>query len=119
MPANEELPRGLALTAEALAGPSGITVTYPAIPGIAWVLTAIDAIAYSGSGSPGHYFLDVTTSMGTPAGKIVVENNAGVNAEGEYTWSGQAVSPVGAALTITISNVANVGSILNCNAYPV
>jgi hypothetical protein len=116
--ANDELPRGVTLSASSGAS-SGVTVTFPASPGISWVLTDIDVICWSGSGSPGHYLMGISTSLGTPVAQIAVDNNTGTAVTGEWTWSGKVAGALGAALTVTITNVANVASDLTCQAYPI
>ena len=119
MAANDELPRGLTLSSNTPSGPSGNTVTFPATSGVAWVLTNIDASMFSGY--EGNYNEPVSTSLGSsgPEGQILVAVTGSGYVEGTYSWQGQAVGASGAALTVTIGNVAGVGGYLTAMAYPI
>jgi hypothetical protein len=119
MAANDELPRGWTQQVQSNGGTA--SVTYPAIAGIAWKLTAIQAQLESATAA--NYVTGIVTSLGAngPQGLIVLGILAGGTvAISEYDWSGGALGPVGAALTIAFTaGSANLIEQLTTTAVPV
>jgi len=119
MAANDELPRGLTLQDSNTAGTSGATVTFPAVSGVSWVLTNIQAEAVSGTN--GNYDLLVTTSLGTsgPEGSLAFTvSNSEIDTP-DYSWEGQVAAPLDTALTVSITSVGNCAGFLTVTANPI
>jgi hypothetical protein len=115
MAADDDFPRGVLLS-ESTAG-ANASVTFPATPGITWVLTS--AAASGGSGYAG------TFSAALQVGAVVLADTNGDAANaGEATfdidWDGQ-YSPVavGGALTVTVTQTGSLNVNLIASAYPV
>lgn len=98
MAANDEFPRGCNQVS-GLAVNTAAGITYPAIPGISWVLTELDGSAYwDGAGNS-----NVTCDIAVNGVQYAVASEpsgpdfTGVTA----SWSGQVIFPPNTALTIT------------------
>lgn len=119
MAANDDFQRGVTLSSSSPSGPSGNTITFPATPGIAWVLTDINAVCDSGIASA--YNMPISTSLGTngPQGTISFTVATGAIESGQWSWSGRVAAVVGAALSISIASVANAAGYLTATAYPI
>ena len=111
MAANDELPRGLILAT----GPSSLaSVTFPAVTGIAWVLTAINALIGE-SGAPGTTAVSISVN-GTWYGAIWL-NAAN---QGDFQWSGQVAFAAGAAVVVQFNAaIAGWTELLVVSAYPI
>ena len=118
MAANDEFPRGLALT-QTPATSSGASISYPATPGIAWILTDLAASMYTGGGIA-NGATGIAVNGVTIGGTVMsLDNSAGGNASSGASWSGKLAGAVGAALTITTVGVVNAAQFLTASAYPV
>lgn len=116
MAANDEFPRGPTLSNQSSGGQA--SVTFPAVPGLSWVLTDIDAIA--ASGSTGNYAFSVVTSIApsAPIGFVSFGVGSAVQSSDEWTWSGQLCAPIGELLIVEFSAAsAVVVQTLNVSAY--
>lgn len=114
MPASGELPRGVSLTANVLSGNS--TVTFPAIPGIAWVLTS--AHAAGNSGYTGAYSVALVVNGATLdsfSGEAAVASQAQANAQ----FDGEIPFPMNTAVTVTASQTGTLNTVLVARAYPI
>jgi|SRR5215469_16087329 len=120
MAANDEFPRGLP---QAVSEPTNVqaVLTWPASPGIAWVLTEMSASA-DAIGETLNEQTTITASAGAgslPLARIglAVDTNQQQN---DASWSGQWVGPPGAALTVQFSTgFSGAQQFLSASAYPV
>lgn len=115
MAANDELPRGWTQQAGQSSGASE-TITFPAIPGIAWVLTAAQAVG--NSGYTGVYSLQLEIN-----GVVydVASGNAqnSVDALANVSWSGQLAFPVDTAVAVSAVESGGLNVAMSAAAYPV
>lgn len=119
MAASEEFPRGMWLVDNRGDGPNAASVTFPASPGIAWVLAQIDAILWVNSA--GTFTSNVLTNLPNALPITFMGGPASALQSFEWTWSGQIATPNGAALTVSFSapTITGVTEILNVYAFPI
>src|SRR5215472_10620233 len=101
MAADDELPRGLTLTATVTG--TAAAVTFPAAPGISWVLTHVDALAASNSGAIAGTFNVQATAGGSTLAEGLLANDVNWTVE-EWTWDGKDAAPIGQAITILFNS---------------
>lgn len=107
MAANDEIPRGLVLSASA--NPGQASVTFPAVSGIAWRLTAVQCTVVAlATLSSGLFFLVNATDSGgdTLIGTqpCPLESGAPAGAQSQFLWSGAVQGKVGASVTVGFTN---------------
>lgn len=121
MSADDDFPRGFTQTTGIII--TAPTITFPAVPGIAWVLTDIEALGYEYQSGTGGLGSVVTTSLNNsgPTGLVAIPSGSPipVGSNGEWSWHGKAPGPVGVALTITMAVAPNYEVCLTATAYPV
>jgi hypothetical protein len=115
MAATDEFPRGT-LQQNSSAVNTIASITLPAIPGVAWVLTEIEAAAVAFGGAVGivpAIFVNGATIGHVPAD---LQNNQG----GTFSWSGPLTLSIGQAVTVQFSGTApNCYEDLAVAAYPI
>jgi hypothetical protein len=122
--AADEFPRGLWLQSS-VNGSGTASVTFPAAPGVAWVLTDIDALTVNGSTVPVAWaiFTNIGPGPGVPEGVVsAAAAVAGQSApKDEWSWSGQVQQTLGAAVTVNFNAPATASTqqFLNVRAYPI
>lgn len=116
MGANDEFPRGLALTSgrAAFAG-----VTFPAVSGISWVLTEVEAAWLVTTAYAGDLYFTIAVNgseldmNGSPEPHAVGDG-------GRLSWSGSLAFPPGIAVNPSFESGNGVGyQILTAKAYPI
>lgn len=108
MPASDEFPRGITINASVGSGVN-FQVTFPACPGIAWVITDIDISAYEAAANSGVGSV-ISTTLGAsgPEGLVSLPSNAVVGQSAEWSWHGECAGEVGQALSVNALNVVGV-----------
>jgi hypothetical protein len=120
MPANDEFPRGLTLKNQPAAGGQA-SITFPAIPGIQWILTEVNvsSIVVGGLGNNIGLTCDVSAIQTLFFLAAPVSTPAWTLGPGG-SWTGKIAPPVGQGLIVEISGgVPNWGAFLEATAYPV
>lgn len=121
--AADEFPRGLTLWAEPGLGNQAL-LTFPAIPGVSWILSDVDAVAVSQDATFSHiinvqaYFmggapvlLNTTVSLSQAAAGDLVQT--------EWTWSGKQGGVMNSQLFVGFNTaVGNVAQSVLATAYP-
>lgn len=117
MTANDELPRGLNLSEQAASG-AVPSVTFPATPGISWVLTHADLTNCEITGVSSIAFLEIN---GVSVGMSVTDSSTSPSTGATATWDGHMAFPVGNAVTVSSSTGgdANARLTLNASAFPI
>lgn len=118
MAANDELPRGW-VQSISNTGPS---ITYPAVPGITWVLTHADVVGYGAPPGPTGIRWDIEIPNGTITEQYFLEiiftgvnTYSGVN----DSWDGELMGQPGQSLGIAADVlVAGAQVTLRTSAYP-
>lgn len=124
MAADDEFPRGLVQSGGSVAS-AALTITFPATPGIAWVLTHVDYSLLFGAGTVGPTNIDqlVVTSLTTSGPQFFVGGTQPTNEyfSAEDSWDGQAAAPAGSALTVSVGALpgATASHLLVAHAYPI
>lgn len=116
MPADSEFPRGWVLEA---AGGNAISITVPAIAGVAHVLTGASWTVLE-TGASGNYYggIQVVSGVYIAGGPVAFFCPSGEYTAGQGSWSGKIMSAVGAALTVTLTPGAS-NSYLEIQGYDV
>ncbi len=115
MAADDELPRGWTQFASGTA--ANAVVTFPAIPGISWVVTSVKCAA--SSGYAGGYFLNVQDQNADVFGEDGGNAGAAGEAIASMEWDGQNPYPISTAVTITAYETGSLNTNLNVTAYPI
>jgi hypothetical protein len=111
--ANDDLPRGWQQFANA-GSTIEPTITYPAVPGVAWVLTHVDAAIWGTAAAD----VEIVTVNGTQIPLVLGAAAAGDTASG--SWDGKLGFPPGAAVVVALSGAgANRFANLGASAYPI
>lgn len=119
MAANDEFPRGLTQTSAPAFG-AVASVTFPAVPGISWVLTNVDATVYSNVASTG--YAEDAAINGAPVSIMVISNGSPAPSDGSLSpsFKGPQAFPPGTAVTVALSgNAPGYAQILQATAYPI
>lgn len=119
MTANADFPRGLWLTTQQVTGGSIASVTFPALPGLSWVLSEIHAIASTSVATS--YSSLVTVTSGYIVGVIVLNSPAAGGAQAAWDWVGKITYPTNTAVAVEINTAtnANMSAFLSAAAYPI
>jgi len=119
--ASDEFPRGMWLMGQVVEGVQCV-VTFPSLPGIAWVLTDImaDAVAYPTVSTHQHI---VAANGSVPIVGVITFNaqaDAGVSKD-SWSWTGQVFYTVNQPVQVSFDAVCPPGceQHLNCHAYPI
>lgn len=114
MAADDELQRGWYQTAQA-GSTNEPSITFPAIPGIGWVLTHIDFVLWGAAGATAEIVLVNGGQLPAVAG-----DDGGAGATGVASWDGQISYPQNTAVVVQGSGAgANRFANLGARAYPV
>lgn len=124
MAASDELPRGWNQVASRIGAGSAVTITFPATPGISWVLTAA-ALTFAmtvGSSQDVTAWIDLSSGLTIPK-LVYLEDWFANGVTGSMTgdWSGPIAGPAGGALTLTVngSQAGNGNVQMTATAYPI
>lgn len=116
MAADDELPRGLHLSSQT----SGVapSVTFPATPGISWVLTHADLTNCELTGVASLAFLQIN---GVNVAMSVTDPATSPSVGATATYDEPQAFPVNTAVTVTSSTGGDANSrlVLNASAYPI
>jgi len=118
MPASDEFPRGLSLAGQA--SNAALSLTFPAIPGISWVLTDID-LSVTSTNTTTEIMCSATDQASRPYITFGVSEATSTSyGTGAGSWAGKVCYPLGSAVTISIGGIAaNVLQTLHATAYPI
>lgn len=120
MAASAELARGLTLSAHPIAAQA--VVTFPASPGITWVLTDIFAEANITTGNVpfGANIVVASGSFSQILSGLYVPTGSPAYTDSVANWSGQIPGILGQSLTVTINNTqALMAQFLTAGAFPI
>lgn len=116
MAASDELPRGLTLNVSTVG--TNAVVTFPATPGVSWVLTEVHAIVFLTTTIGAGQVVTTTLPSGTGPLGVVGCASSGAGTTIEYDWSGEAAQAPGTALTVTLPIAAGMEGFLTATAFP-
>ena len=114
MAADDEFPRGLTLTNNSAGGDA--SVTFPAVPGIAWVITA--ASLFFQTVGAASISADLTIN-GTKYGPAAIDNTANTVAEVSFPGDKLAFPPDTAVTVTSDAGVAGIYQTIVATAYPI
>lgn len=123
MAANDELARGLTLTAPS-AGPNSLV--YAAVPGIAWTLTSVDLdlLQIGAIGTNNNYQWQISITSGGVTlldGDVSYYQIANESDFFTWNWSGRLTAPLGQDITIAVTNTGGYfgqGAVIRATAEP-
>lgn len=117
MAANDEFPRGIEIPS-AVVGGGGNSVSFPATPGIAWILTGITIdMLVAAAVSAFHFNIYVNGQQWGWMGSDSTDTGGGTN---EYTWTGAKSFPENTVVNISLDNsTANVFTLIKATAEPI
>lgn len=126
MSAESDLPRGASLSSIVNPGPGTPAVQFPAIPGVSWVLTYIEAILQNRDPTNAYYnFVSTTIGFVEVSMRGLISTSAATGtadySKDSWTWSGSVGAQPNSPVVVTLSSpvTASQTAILNVIAYPV
>ena len=119
MAANDEFPRGEVLSSGVVTNGTAAAITFPAIPGISWVLTQVDAAWLVTTAYTGSLFFNIAANGigldmdGTPEPHAIGDG-------GRLSFSGEIPFPPDTAVQVGFTSGNGVGNqLITATAYPV
>ncbi len=118
MSAADDFPRGAFLSSGGVAG-AAASVTFPALPGIAWTLTQANGVVYQTATMAGGPYSVELLANAVDLGSLTIPTSAVQGDNADISWSGQLAFPINTAVIVAFSvNTTGYTQDVNASAYP-